>query len=296
MHRLIPFLCAPAFACAGPTGDLTVLLEAEDSIPEGLSAGTGDEDIVDGWSVSFDRYLVAIGDVALERTTDGLRAGDETVYVVDLAALPVGGMTITELEALQADRWDRFAYATPTAAGATRHDSAAVADYDEMVAGELTYLLEGTLTSEAGESCPPGGACRPTNELRFRLGVAAPTRFGPCEAEEGLSGVTITEGGTTASITIHGDHVFFDGFPSGAEVIERRAQWLADADLDGDDVITTDELTEAPASGLFPSSLYNLAGAPIEIRTGLDYLRSQLATQGHFQGEGECPWALETGG
>ena len=102
--------------------------------------------------------------------------------------------------------------------------------------------------------------------------------------------MTVTEGGTAVSITLHGDHLFFDTFPSMAEVIERRAQWLADADTDGDDTITTGELMAIDAAALFPSATYNLAGAPFPIETAFDFVRSQLATQGHFQGEGECPW------
>ncbi|HJL19980.1 MAG TPA: hypothetical protein RMH99_30225 [Sandaracinaceae bacterium LLY-WYZ-13_1] len=276
-----------------PTGDLTITLEAEETIPEGLTAGTGDENIVDGWNVTFDKYVVMVGDVHLEREAEGIEAHDETVWAVDLAAIPATGITLASFEAIDAVRWDHFEYATPHPDGATRHESVSEADFDEMVANDWTYLIEGTLEKADGESCPPGGACRDATSLTFRFGVPVDAAFGPCEAEDGLSGVTVTEEGTSAAVTIHGDHMFFDAFPSGAEVIERRAQWLANADTDGDDAITAEELTGIDAADLFPSELYNVSGSPYPVEDGFDYLRGQLATQGHFQGEGECPWTVD---
>jgi hypothetical protein len=94
-------------------------------------------------------------------------------------------------------------------------------------------------------------------------------------------------------VTLHGDHLFFDAFPTGDEgTIMRRAQWLANADLDGDANVTAAELQAASASDLFPASLYSLTGALVPVSTAFDFVRAQLATQGHFQGEGECVWEL----
>lgn len=287
------FLALGLASCGETTGSLTVLLDAEDTISEGLEPGAGDENIVDGWAVSFDRYIVAIGDVRLARGDDlDVEVTEPTVLVVDLAAIPASGVTLARFEDVAAVRWDRFEYATPPAPGATRHETVEPADFDEMVANGWTYLIEGVLTNASGESCPPGGACRPATEIAFRLGVPLEARFGPCEAEEGLPGVTVVEGGTTVSATIHGDHLFFDGFPSGAEVIERRAQWLANADTDGDDAVSPAELMGLDAFSLFPADTHNVSGAPYPVVTAWDYVRGQLATQGHFQGEGECPWTV----
>lgn len=286
-------LAALACACTGTaTGDLTVLLEAEDTME--LPAGTGDAEIVDGWSVRFDRYVAVVGDVRVARGADPVEVRDDTRLVVDLATLPVGGVVLAELDALDAVRWDHFEYAIGSPAGAERHGSVSAADFAELVANDWAYWLEGELTNPDGESCPPGGACRPATALRFRLAVSLSVTFGPCSAEEGLSGVTVVSTGTNAAVTIHGDHPFFDSFPSGAELVERRAQWLVNADVDGDDVVTTEELAALSAAQLLPSDLYDVSGAPFPVETGLDYLRGQLATQGHFQGEGECPWAVDT--
>lgn len=287
-------LCtALTVACAEPTGDLTILLQAEQTITEGITAGEGPSNIVDGWSVQFSKYLVTVGDVHLERTADEREAHDSHVWVVDLAALPPGGVELTRIEDLLAERWDVFGYATPRAnEESLRHPRVNQVDFDEMVAHGWTYLIEGSLEKASGESCPPAGECRPASQLSFRIGADVDTVFGPCQGE-GLPGVTVTESGTAVSISIHGDHLFFDTFPSGAEIIERRAQWLADADLDGDGLVTSEELMEVSAASLFPSTIYQLAGAPFPIETAYDFARAQLATQGHFQGEGECPWTID---
>lgn len=297
VHALLLLAIVAAGCTDTPTGDLTVMLEAEDTIPEGLAPGGGDESIVDGWTVTFDTYALVVGDVRLERDAEGLEVHDETLWAVDLTAIGAGGIPLASFEALDAVRWDHFGYRTTHPDGhpdgAMRHESLDPAVFDEMVANDWTYFIEGTLTKPDGESCPPGAMCRAVTEIRFSLGVTIDAAFGPCEAEEGLPGVTVTEAGATAAVTIHGDHMFFDAFPSGAEVIERRAQWLADADLDGDDLVTSEELTMIDAADLFPSDTYNLAGSPYPIEDAFDYVRGQLATQGHFQGEGECPWTVD---
>lgn len=293
MRTWTSIIATAALGCASPTGDLTVLLAAEEVIIDGLSAGEGSTQIVDGWTVRFDKYIVAVGDIHLARTADELEAHDHTVHVVDLATLPPGGIELARFSDLAAKRWDRFSYATPHAEGAERDESVSQADYDEMVEHDWTYLIEGTLENPSGESCPPGGECRSATRLSFRIGATVETVFGPCQAAD-QPGVVVTEGGTAVTITIHGDHLFFDTFPSGAEVIERRAQWLANADLDGDGAITNDELRAIDAAALFPSDTYSLGGAPFTpLESAFDFVRSQLATQGHFQGEGECPWSVD---
>jgi hypothetical protein len=275
-----------------PTGDLTLVLQAEDTITGGLEPGTGEENIVDGWTAQYSKFIIAIGDVRIARSGSDVELREPTVTVIDLALLPASGLTIASFEAVDSVRWDQVFYATPSAAGATRHDSVSEADFDEMAANGWTYLIDGTLSNPTGESCPPGGACRSATSLSFRIGVPASTVFGPCQAEEGLPGVTVTRSGATASATIHGDHMFFDVFPSGAEIVERRAQWLANADTDGDGAITAEELMGIDAAELLPTSTHRLAGSPIPIETPWDFVRAQLSTQGHFQGEGECPWAI----
>src|SRR5690606_3692612 len=101
-------------------------------------------------------------------------------------------------------------------------------------------------------------------------------------------------GGTsTATVTLHGDHLWFDSLPSATEgTVNRRAAWILHADPDGDGMVDTADLAAVPAEVAFPSSLgYSLTGAKdIIITNALDFVRAQLSTQGHLNGEGECLW------
>ncbi|MCA9581212.1 MAG: hypothetical protein KC416_05420 [Myxococcales bacterium] len=278
---------------SGAQGTVVVLLEAEESIAEGLVPGEELENTVDGWTVTFDKYLVAIGPVHLAQGT-AREVESEDVRVVDLAKLGPAGVELTRFSGVDTGTWDRFTYDTPHAADAVPDDDVSMDDYDAMVDGDWTYLIEG----EASDG---------TNTVAFRFGVPAETTYGPCEAEEGSPGVTVVEmGQTTVSVTIHGDHLFFNGFPSGAEIVERRAQWLWDADQLGnaDGMVDADELKGISGSDLatlFPLTgdvQYFLAGSPVPIEDAWDFVRGQMHTVGHFQGEGECPWTVDgkTGG
>ena len=60
---LAPIACGDG---AG-TGSVQVFVEAEDTIPEGLSPG-GDEGIADGWTVTYDRFLVVTGNFRASRS------------------------------------------------------------------------------------------------------------------------------------------------------------------------------------------------------------------------------------
>ena len=275
------------------TGNVEVRLEAEETITAGIAAGAAEDEISDGWTVAFTKYVVAVGHVELARAaTPDPHFHAETEYVVDLKALPPTGFLLARFEGVSAERWDEFSYELAAAsATSTRDASVSQADFDEMVAGGLTYLIEGTLTKTGGESCVPGAACRPASSIAFRLGVPVPTVFSDCEAEEGAPGVAVAANTTTSvNATLHGDHLFFSAFPTGEEALARRAQWLANADTNGDDTVTRAELEAADAAGLFPAPDYSLTGAPFAIETAWDFVVAQLKTQGHFQGEGECLW------
>lgn len=292
------------------SGSLAVLLESEDVITEGLTPGSDVENIQDGWAVTFDKYLATVGDIDVHFSTDeSMELESEDVFVVDMTQVPAAGLSMWTFNGLQEGRWE-FNYATPGAGdGSTRHDSVAQADYDEMVANDWTYLIEGELSRADGQSCPPTALATPgTNTpngnmsgdnpcydapmVRFAFGASAETSFGPCEIDE-MPGFAISADGTqTVAATIHGDHLFFNGFPEGDEGgVSRLAQWLADSDLNLDGMVTREEL-EAIAPSQLPEidTRYQLGGSPITpLNDMYDYVISQLKTQGHYQGEGECP-------
>lgn len=292
------------------TGSLTVRLESEDVIVEGLQPGDGSEDIADGWAVDFEKYVATIGDIDLHLSSDeSVEAEASEVFVVDLALVPAEGIPLWNFDDLQAGRWE-FHYATPEPdAGSSRHESVGQSDFDEMVANDWTYLVEGMLTKSDGQSCPPSvlvssegrtpngnvsgdNECFDASTIRFSWGASAETSFGPCEID-GVPGFAVAPNGTqTVTATIHGDHLFFNGFPEGDEGgVSRLAQWLADSDLDLDGTVTREELEAISPSQLSEiDDRYQLGGSPVTpLENMYDYVSSQLKTQGHFQGEGECP-------
>lgn len=310
-------ILASLFAIVGCTaetvgrGDLRVLVEAEDVIIDGLEPGDGVEDIQDGWAVRFDNYIVAIGAIDVHLATDhAIEAEAEEVHVIDLSAISAGGESLWSLTDLEEGRWE-FSYSTSSAAlAATRHPTVSEEDFSRMDAEGLTYLIRGTLEQAGGKSCPPaslamppaevmadgsnaaGDPCYPAPVVAFEIAAQAETGFGPCEVDE-VPGFGITAGTeTSVAITIHGDHLFFNGFPEGGEGgVMRLAQWLADCDLDLDGTVTQAELEAISPSELVEiDDRYQLGGSPLAPLSSMwVYVQAQLKTQGHFQGEGECP-------
>ena len=158
-----------------------------------------------------------------------------------------------------------------------------------MRAEGSTYRIEGVMRRADGQACPPaavgdrtgatpngavnsrGEPCYDHPEVRFRFESAAATSFGPCEVD-GVPGFVMTADGTqTVALTIHGDHLFFNGFPEGAVTMDELGQ------------LTPSDLAEI-------DTRFQLGGSSLELHDMRDYIAAQLRTQGHFQGEGECPF------
>ena len=290
---LLPFALP---GCGGDgsteTGTAQIFVEAEDTIPEGLEPGDGEENIADGWAVRYDRFLVTVGNVRAARSDADETFSDGAVYVLDLRNSPAGGYVLATIEDVSAVRWDRFGFDLPIArAGVATLSPTSAGDVDVMVEGGFSVFAEGAMTKEDGESCPPGGTCAPAPEVKFSWGLPAGTSFDDCATEDGLAGFAVPAGGTAqVKPTIHGDHWFFSSITAGAEITVRYAQYVADCDLDQDGETTTEELQQVDAADVFPSPKYNLAGAlGAPVQTAYDFVLAQARTLGDFQGDGECP-------
>lgn len=179
-------------------------------------------------------------------------------------------------------------------------------DFQSMVDNECSYLIRGAITKADGVSCLPNNSmvpdgstadangCYANTEVNFEICANAPVHYGPCELD-GMEEIVVNEGGSSVAITMHGDHLFFNGFPEGNEGgVMRLAQWLADCDLNLDGTVTRAELESIELSALAEIDMrYELGGAPTlpndrALTTAWDYVRAQLMTQGHIGGEGEC--------
>lgn len=262
-----------------PTGDLVVSLQAEDTIAEGLAAGTGDEEITDGWAIEYTKFIVALGHVHVQQAGGAVNEV-EMDLLADLRNVSSAGRPIRTLTGLPTGRYT-FEYDTPIAeAEMTRDATVSEADQARMVAEGCTYLIQGTATRE-------------TRSIMFDFCLAAETVL-ECSAMEGAEGIVINSGSNSAAMTLHGDHLWFNGFPDGDEgVVLRRAGWLAlvDDGTGADGMLTNADLMMTPVTVLDPT-LYALTGAPsvdgMPIVNMLQYARAQVTTQGHLNGEGEC--------
>jgi hypothetical protein len=262
-----------------PTGDLTLAIQAEDTISGGLMAGTGDEDITDGWSVTFSQYIAAFGEIHLVPAAGSTEFMVQPRLVIDVTTVPETGRVV-RMGVLPEGRYT-FEYTMPVAeADMTRDDSVPQADFDRMIAEGCSYLIRGSATNGAR-----------TIDFDFCLDAEATYE---CSSTEGVEGIVVSAGSTTAFLTVHGDHLFFNGFPAGEEgTVVRRGGWLALVDdaTGADGTLTNADLEATPIS-ILPSTEYVLTGAPTVEGAAITnmalYARAQLSTQGHLNGEGEC--------
>lgn len=282
-YAAIGAVAACLFSCGddgeGGPGTLRVQLQGEESITGEIKAGPGEEETRD-CSVTYQKYLVAIGRVAIANAKESAMRSDPAVFIADMKGLGETGATLATFADIPSGQWESFSFETPIApAEAQTLGAVTPQERDEMVAKGLTYWIEGTVV------CP-----EPARTVTFKFQVAVPTMYYQCESD-GEPGVAVSAGGTsTATVTLHGDHLWFDSLPSATEgTVNRRAGWILHADPDGNGMVDTADLAAVPAAVAFPSSLgYNLAGANIE--NALDFVKAQLSTQGHLNGEGECLW------
>jgi hypothetical protein len=281
-------------AGGGAKGGVQIFVEPEESIPEGLKPGTDTENVQDGWTVTYSKYLVTIGNFRASRSDGSGHLSDPSIYVLDLKNAPAGGYVMTTWNDVDAVRWDKLGWDLPNAkAGVKTLAPTSEADVTFMVENGYSLYFEGKIEKTDGQSCTPGAsppACVPAPSVAFRWGFAAGTAFDDCANEEGVPGFAVPAGGTAQlKPTVHGDHWFFDNLTSGAEITKRFAQWMADCDLDHDGETTLDELQTVKAADAFPMPPYNLSGTLTPIETAYDYALNQSRTLGDYNGDGECP-------
>src|SRR5688572_10341982 len=76
--------CGSDDGATAEVGAVQVFVEPEDTIPEGIEPGTGEENIADGWTVTYDRFLVTVGNLRAARSDASETFGDAAVFVLDL--------------------------------------------------------------------------------------------------------------------------------------------------------------------------------------------------------------------
>ena len=285
--RIFAALIAGLFAgCGSGDGNLSVLIEAEESIPDGLQAGDGEEDIRDGFDISYSRYIVTLGNVAMSQLDGADFQSSAVVVVADLTSLPSTLPELTSFDGIPTGQYTGFGFETPPAdADVVNLNAVEDAEIEAMIANGWSYIIEGTITQVSN------GASK-----NFLIETDVPSVYSDCAVEGLEPGVNVSSN-SSVDITLHGDHMFFNGFPEEEGNVVRLAQWLWDIpDVDSDEVLTqvdfeaaTDIATLYPSP---PTGVYELTGGPIApITNAWDFIRAQLGTQGHIFGEGECEWS-----
>jgi hypothetical protein len=227
----------PVLAACGGSGEWVVETWGEEYIEQEIPA----EVFADGCSVVYDRFEVAVSDVAL-------LDGDGEV---------AGSIAGARFEMTQPGPQAVGSVAVP----ATYYSTARfVVSADDGASVEVT----GTL------SC--GGASK-----SFDWTFTTVTTY-LCEPED----LTIPASGEAfTQLTIHGDHLFYDGLENPDALV--RGQAIFDADADGDGTITQEELGSVSVA-----TLGYAVGQYSEVTTLADFVSFLTQTLGHVDGEGHC--------
>jgi hypothetical protein len=262
-------LSAGAAGCDGvaeAVGTVEVRISGQDGAIDGIPYDKGDEtiDFSDGWSVIFSKFLVAVGNVSAGA------ASDDTVRIADLHQRPS-----TRLAAL-AD----VPVGTPAfgfdivlaSSSAQKVGDAADADVQRMQTDGLSHLIAGS-------------AFKPLEgEITFEFALKAAAAHKDCDtgADDGVQGLVVAEGETTAAtITLHVESLFQNalGSDTAALVFTELANL---GRIGGTNNVDNAKLAEAAIDG----DRYNKGSASAD--TMLDYISLAMQAGARVNGEGRC--------
>lgn len=267
-----------ATACGGDdasTGTIDVTAWGEEYVEQGIPQA----EFADGWSASFDTFLIVLGDVTFSNA-DGGEASMPGLALYDLVT--PGPHAVGSSEPLDATNWQSVGYhMAAVTSDTTVHASARQEDLALMQDGGYSVYVEGSATNG-------------TDTYTFRWGFTDGVRFDDCVDVGGgqeTNGVVVTSGGAVdMQLTIHGDHFFYDDLQSGDAELRFENLAAADADMDGE--VTLDELAQVPLANLpAENGPYGVGAADVNDLAG--YMRSAVHTLGHFNGEGHCSLTIE---
>ena len=128
-------------------GNLSVLIGVEETIPDGLQAGDGEENIRDGFDISYSRYIVTLGNVEMSQLDGANFQSSAVVVVADLTSLPSTLPELTSFDGIPTGQYTSFGFETPPAdADVVNLNAIEEADIDAMIANGWSYIIEGTIT------------------------------------------------------------------------------------------------------------------------------------------------------
>jgi hypothetical protein len=270
---LLTLLCA-----CGPAGEgrFVVRMSGGERVERGFAPSL----LRDGWAVTFEKYLVSSGALALTREQTVLRRPD--VWLVDLQK---GARETTTWAELPAGRWNvSFSVLPPDEA--TQLLDVSEADAAEMRANGWATLVEGTATRTGVGSFP------------FRVGLPLAHRYTNCtNGLDGTLGLVLADGATeTLELTTHDDNQLNDRLGTHRDVQLRFDAWTRDVPATGR--ITLDSLRGQDLLDLRArdgATLRDDDGTPVvydpgsyAVRTLDAFVAQSLTDQAHLNGGGLC--------
>lgn len=247
------------FSCADKEGQGTLKFELwgeafiEDGIPEA--------ELVDGFSITFDKFLINLGQISVAQQGDEPAFEDAAMKIWDLTQegpFPIAEVTVPVGE------YDDTSYTIAKATSSSTSGNAAIADLQMMTNNGYSIYVSGTATDGM-------------RTKTFKWGFNTETHYGPCYCEA----VLVDGGEASIQITIHGDHLFYDD--ATAENPSLRFNDIALAD-DNDD----DEIMAAELSAYSITTLPNYGVGNLDIDNLWDFISHMTSTLGHIDGEGHC--------
>lgn len=256
--------------CGGGTGSVSFDTWGEEYIEEAIPAS----EFEDGWTITFDKFLVHIGHVTVADAEGTTGAKMDGTIVFD-HKLP-GVKPVFTAADLEARPWEKVSFEIPvTGADAALSDGVTEEDKQLLLDSGASIYVIGSATK---------GADTKTFEWAFPVG----TRFEDCKGERDgkeTPGALVTNGGTDqVQLTIHGDHLFYDDLQSPNAAL--RFDPIAAADSNADGEVTLEELS---AVKLFDIDVGTYGtGSAADIDDLGAFVTALSQTVGHFRGEGEC--------
>jgi hypothetical protein len=284
LSALTPLVAAGCGGEDGGAGTARFTTWGEEYIEDQIPADPGGETgFIDGWSLRYDKFLVAFHDITVANDKGETAARMSATKLVDNSVR--GRKDLISFPGVRAAAWNKVSYQIKPATSDADLIGATAADRDLMVQKGYSIYVAGSASKLNG-----GAMVKKT----FHWGFTTATQYRDCQqaAESGspIQGIVVTDGGTdTSELTTHGDHLFYDRLmasPDPAVKTVLRFDEKAAADKDNDGEVSLEELAAAPLD----VTRYNVSGADV---ANLGAFMGFLArTVGHFRGEGECTVSL----
>jgi hypothetical protein len=261
IHVALPLVLSCTAGCAMEAGTLEARVYGEAFIEDTIPMDV----FVDGWSVTFDSFLVSIGGVTAQAGHDTEELTEHGFHVVDLARPSDGaGYVIARFDA-PGGTYDHFGYVLAPSASAINLNADG-AEFDALKTSGHSVRVRGT-------------ASRPGRSVTFAWGFGLTAVHAHCDVAQDVDGDTVA-----IEATIHGDHLFHDDL-------------VAEEPGVAFDLIAADGLVLQPelaATDITGEARYQVGSFDVDDLWG--FVSHQVGTLGHVNGEGHCEDVIVTGG